>query len=233
MGRRRIGERLPPSPQITRGHRLSLHSRTSELQGHCVSFSQVASLSADYNDTDGYWMEEFVQLLTRDQRRILLYIHSLISNWPDAEEVLQNTNLVLWRKWQEFEPGTNFYCWACRIAHLEVLKWRDRRARDARTFSVEFMDEIGTELTRQGDLIDLRHQALTNCLDKLRERDRNLILLRYSEGATTQSVAQQLGRPIKSIYAAVNRIRDRLLECINRTLARELINPSAVLEDGP
>jgi RNA polymerase sigma-70 factor (ECF subfamily) len=195
--------------------------------------SQVVSLSPSHNGTDRNWMEEFVQLLTRDQRRILLYIHSLISNWPDAEEVLQNTNLVLWRKWNEFEPGTNFYCWACRVAHLEVLKWRDRRARDARTFSVEFMDEIGAELARQGDLIDLRHQALTNCLDKLRERDRHLILLRYSDSATTQSVAKQLGRPIKSIYAAVNRIRDRLLECINRTLTREFINPSTVLEDRP
>jgi RNA polymerase sigma-70 factor (ECF subfamily) len=150
-----------------------------------------------------------------------LYVYGLIPNWADAEEVLQNTNLVLWRKSGDFKPGTSFYAWACSVAHFEVLKWRERRARDSRTFSSEFIHEIGNELARQGDLIERRHQALVGCLDKLREQDRQLILLRYSDGATTQSVADQLRRPIKSIYAAVQRIRDGLLECINRTIAQD------------
>jgi RNA polymerase sigma-70 factor (ECF subfamily) len=188
-------------------------------------------LNAEASDIDRQVVEEFVQVLTRDQRRILLYIHSLIPNWGDAEEVLQNTNLVLWRKFAEFQPGTSFFSWASSVAHLEVLKWRERRVRDSKTLSSEFIDEVGRELARQGDLIERRHQALTKCLDKLRERDRHLILLRYSDGATTQSVSQQLNRPIKSIYAAVSRIRECLLECINRSLAQENIKASLAGED--
>lgn len=192
----------------------------------------AGKLSAQSNEADCRQVEEFVQVLTRDQRRILLYIHSLIPNWGEAEEVLQNTNLVLWRKFDDFELGTNFYSWACSIAHLEVLKWRERHARDSKTLSSDFIEEIGNELVRQGDLIERRHQALTGCLDKLRVRDRELILLRYSDGATTQSVSKDLGRPIKSIYAAVNRIRDCLLECINRSLAQENVQASLAVEDG-
>ena len=178
----------------------------------------MASESQEINHRQ---VEEFVQVLTRDQRRILLFIYTLVPNWTEAEEVLQNTNLVLWRKFGEFQLGTSFYAWACSVAHFEVLKWRERQARDSRTLSSEFIHEIGNELLRQGDLIERRHQALAGCLDKLRDRDRRLILLRYSDGATTQSVAEQLDRPIKSIYAAVNRIREALLECINRTIAQE------------
>jgi RNA polymerase sigma-70 factor (ECF subfamily) len=190
-------------------------------------------MSRDLDDIEPKHVEAFVQVLTRDQRRILLYIHSLIPNWGEAEEVLQNTNLVLWRKYGEFQLGTNFYGWACSVAHLEVLKWRERRARDSKTLSVEFIDEVGRELVRQGDLIERRHQALAACLDKLRDYDRRLILLRYSDGATTQSVAESLNRPIKSIYAAVNRIRDSLLECINRTLAHDGMQARLAVEDRP
>lgn len=182
---------------------------------------RVTNLTMESREIDPRKVEEFIQDLTRDQRRILLYIYGLIPNWAEAEEVLQNTNLVLWRKLDGFQPGTNFFAWACSVAHFEVLKWRERRARDARTLSCEFIQEIGSELARQGDLIEQRHQALAGCLGKLKESDRRLILLRYGDGATTQSVAAQLGRPIKSIYAAVQRIRDGLLECINRTIAQD------------
>lgn len=165
--------------------------------------------------------EEFARISAREQRRLFLYIFSLLANAMDAEEVLQNTNLVLWSKFGNFAAGTDFFAWACRVAHFEVLKFRERRQRDALVFGVPFIDQIGAEVTAQAEVLERRHEALTDCLGKLREVDRKLILLRYSEGATTQSVASKLARPVKSIYAAVNRIRDALLECINRRLTAE------------
>jgi RNA polymerase sigma-70 factor (ECF subfamily) len=186
-----------------------------------------------HDDASRQQVEEFVQVLTREQRRLFFYIFGLVPNWGEAEEVLQNTNLVLWRKCEEFRPGSDFFRWACSVAHLEVLKWRDRRVRDSRVFSTEFIDEIGAELVQQGELIEARQRALSGCLGKLSDRDYRVIMLRYSDGATTKSVADELGRPIKSIYAAVNRIRDRLLECINRALSLEGVRPTPATEELP
>lgn len=185
----------------------------------------------DSTDAERQRVEEFVQILTREQRRIFYYIFSLLPNRPDAEEVLQNTNVVLWRKADTYQHGTSFYRWACGVAHLEVLKWRERCARDSKTFSPEFIDDLGIELVRQEELIERRRLALGECLRKLCDRDRDLILRRYEEGATTQSVANQLKRPIKSIYAALSRIRDRLLVCINRSIAQDRIDPSLSMGD--
>jgi RNA polymerase sigma-70 factor (ECF subfamily) len=112
-----------------------------------------------------------------------------------------------------------------------VLKWRDRQKRDTRVFSSEFIEQIGAEMSQRGDFVERRHNALMSCLGKLRDRDRVLIMLRYSPDQSTKSVAEQLGRPLKSIYASVNRIRDRLLECINRTLIQDGIGPSQVYRD--
>lgn len=174
-----------------------------------------------FGDQQQRLIEEYVQQLTQEQRRVYCYIYSLLPNSVDAEEVLQNTNVVLWRKSGLFEPGTNFYRWACGIARLEVLKWREKQSKDSRAFSVDFIEEIGQELMQQGDLLERRRQALASCLGKLREKDRQLIMMRYADGATTKSVAENVGRPLKSVYAAMSRIRDSLMQCINRAIARD------------
>jgi len=164
---------------------------------------------------------EFIQHFTRHQRQIYLYILTLLPNATDAEEVLQETNLVIWRKAGDFQPGTNFRAWACQIAYFEVLKFRDRRRRDRLQFSQEFVDALAEEVAARADLLERRRLALTRCLGKLRERDRELIQHRYAPGQTSQSVADLLGRPLNSIYQSLGRIRKALFECVNRELAAE------------
>ena len=74
--------------------------------------------------------EEFIKLFTRYQRRVFLFILSQVPSPVDAEEIHQETNVVVWNKFDQFELGTNFFAWACRIASYEVLKYREKRRRD-------------------------------------------------------------------------------------------------------
>ena len=162
---------------------------------------------------------EFVQEFTRVQRRLYLYILSQVGRPTDAEEILQETNLVIWRKSRQFELGTNFFAWSSRIAMYEVLKFRERRGREKLRFSREFVETIAVEAAESGEYWEARRAALAVCLDKLRPRDRELIEQRYAEGESGIQVAEQLGRPINSVYQSLGRIRRSLLECINRQLA--------------
>src|SRR4051812_30687389 len=75
-------------------------------------------------------VDAFVQLLGQSQRRIFLFVMSMVPNWSDAEEIIQETNLLLWREFDKFQPGTNFAAWACRIALNQTLAWRKRKRRD-------------------------------------------------------------------------------------------------------
>src|SRR6516165_3336353 len=79
-------------------------------------------------------VEEFVRLLGQNQRWLLIYVTSLVPVWSDTEEVIQETNLVLWREFDRFESGTNFTAWAFRVALNQVLAWRKRRRRDRLEF---------------------------------------------------------------------------------------------------
>ena len=164
---------------------------------------------------------EFVQLFTRHQRRLYLYILSLLPNPVDAEEVLQEANLVIWAKFSEFKSGSNFLAWACQIAYYEVLKAREKKRRDKLQFNPELLELLAEEGVAQSDLLERRRLALVYCLGKLRDRDRELIQSRYSPGENGQSVAASLKRPANSIYQSLSRIRRTLLECVNRRLATE------------
>jgi len=165
--------------------------------------------------------EEFIHLFTRHQRQLYLLILAQLGRLQDAEEALQETNVVILSKHQQFVPGTNFFAWAAQIGHYEVLKSRQRKQRDRLRFSDEFVDAVASEMESQVDDLEMRREALQDCMSKLREKDRELIRKRYQPGASGRDEAEALGRPANSLYQSIGRIRRTLFECIRRRLSAE------------
>ena len=83
-----------------------------------------------------------VELLTGVQQQLTRYVRTLVPNRSDAEEVLQETNLFIWRHAGEYQPGTNFAAWACSIAHYQVLTHRKRHARSRLCFSDTLVEQL-------------------------------------------------------------------------------------------
>ena len=94
--------------------------------------------------------EEFARLFSRNARRIYGFIMTLVFNHHDAEEVFQNTSVVLWNKFAEFQPGSNFFAWASRIAYYEVLSLMKQQRR-WRTFSDEALELLANEAIALSD----------------------------------------------------------------------------------
>ncbi len=166
-------------------------------------------------------VDEFVRLLGQNQRRLYLYVVTLVPHHADADEVLQNTNLVLWREFGRFESGTNFAAWACRVALNQVLAWRKRRQRDRLQFTDAFLGAVAREAEAAADGLDDRTRALAGCVDKLPPDQRELIRLRYTEGGSIEAVAARVNRTVEATYRALSRARHLLHECVTRTLERE------------
>ncbi len=163
-------------------------------------------------------VERFTRLLSKWQRHVFIYVMGLLHDTNDAEEVLQETSVVLWRKFRQYRPGTDFRRWACRVAHYEVLKLRQRKARGERLFSNAFIEALASESDRAMDELDDRREALKTCLGKLNPGDRELVKRRYQPGATTRSVAEEARRSVQGTKKTLHRIRSWLLACIRRTL---------------
>lgn len=166
-------------------------------------------------------VDEFVRLLGQNQRRVFLYVMSLAPNVNEAEEIVQETNLVLWREFGQFQSGTNFAAWACRVAFHQVLAWRKRKQRDRLQFSEEFLEAVAEEASASADVLEDRAQALERCMDKLPAAHRDLLRLRYSEGLAVDAIAGKLNRSVDAVYRTLSRVRHSLHGCVSQTRIEE------------
>jgi RNA polymerase sigma-70 factor (ECF subfamily) len=160
-----------------------------------------------------------VELLTGVQQQLTRYVRTLVPNRSDAEEVLQETNLFIWRHCEQYEWGTNFAAWARSIAYYQVLTYRKRHARSRLCFSDALVEQLAASAAEASAGRPDDVETFEGCVAKLSDQDRLLVDLRYEPGATVQSVAEKVGRSTKAVYHALGRIRTWLLECMRRSLS--------------
>jgi RNA polymerase sigma-70 factor, ECF subfamily len=163
--------------------------------------------------------EQFVGLFAQNQYEIHSYVLTLVHNWADADDVMQATSIVLWRKFDQFQPGTNFVAWACQIARLEVNNFRRVRGRDRLMFDDTLLQSLATMRLSMGEQLQAEREMIDTCMANLRPDDRDLIHRCYGQKAVTaKEVAAELGRPTNTVYKALIRIRRALYECVQRTI---------------
>ncbi|QDS98614.1 sigma-70 family RNA polymerase sigma factor [Adhaeretor mobilis] len=160
--------------------------------------------------------EMFITYHARHQRAIFSFILTLVPNWTDAEEILQETSLVLWRKFSSFKPGTSYRAWATQVARFEVCKFRDRQKKADKLLSDEVLEQLAVQAIEMSDLLDSQDGALQGCLKRLRDDDQKLIRSRYLHGSSTSALATSLGRSVESICNSLRRIRGALLHCVQQ-----------------
>ena len=165
--------------------------------------------------------EEFARLFSRNARRIYGFIMTLVFNHHDAEEVFQNTNVILWNKFADFQPGTNFFAWASRIAYYEVLSLMKQQRR-SRTFSDEALELLANEAVALSDQSTERYEALEECLSRLDPPDRELLQERYYYQRPPKQIAASQAKSVHAIYRALSRIHNVLLNCVQRSMKADL-----------
>jgi RNA polymerase sigma-70 factor (ECF subfamily) len=165
-------------------------------------------------------LEQFVAELTGCQDSLFAFILSQLPQPHRARDVLQETNLVLWRKREEFEAGTNFQAWAMSIAAFQVrAAWRDMRRESGRlTFDDAMLGVISASVSDRMDSFAQYRDALRACLSKLSDDQREIIRKRYESGGSVASIAQTLGRSSNAVSITLHRVRKVLSECVRRTM---------------
>lgn len=163
--------------------------------------------------------KRLMALMTRHQRQIFSYIYTLVPIRHDAEDLLQETSLVICEKFDEFTPGTDFVAWACQIAYWRVRYSRQKFARSKVVFDQDLLDAVAQTASELAPELDERHEALAHCLRKLHARDRELVLTRYEPGSGVEEAARRSGRTLEAAYKALARLRKVLFDCVTCQLA--------------
>lgn len=164
--------------------------------------------------------EQFLRFFAEHEPALRTFVRSLLPSRGDAAEVMQETAVVLWRKFAEFDAARDFRKWAFGVARYEALAHLRDRARDRHVFDDELVGRLADEAAAAADRHEMQREALETCLQKLPETQRSLVLAAYAKGARMDELAAQRGRTAMSLYKLLQRIRQALLECMRRTVAR-------------
>jgi len=166
--------------------------------------------------------EEFVELCSPCQRKLYAYIVTLLANDQEADDVLQNTNFVLWQKFDQFRQGTSFIAWARETARYEVLRFRRLRIRDVPTMEPSVIDMLAGRFANCDEQANTSLTAtLPECVEKLSDADRELIDLRYASGIAVKALAERLHRSVNAVSLSLGRIRRRLRKCMEETVREQ------------
>ena len=174
--------------------------------------------------SEGGHQLDYASLLRQHQTQLFGYIYSLVRDLDDADDLFQQTSLVLWDKFDQFDHSKSFINWACGVARYEVLNFLRTRSRKRLYFS----DELNLALVEaheslEQDRLEERRTALAGCMKKLRQKDRELLEACYERSASLRDVARSQGRSTHSIHNSLRRIRRVLFECVQRGVAGEAI----------
>jgi RNA polymerase sigma-70 factor (ECF subfamily) len=166
---------------------------------------------------------DFVQLMIGCQSRLYAFIMSLVCDPDQAADILQQTNLVMWEKSDQFTPGTNFSAWAYQIARYQVMAYRQRRRRDRHVFDDETLAAVASVFEERAEGLDDKLTALSHCMNQLSDDARTLIRTRYRDGFSVKQIADQLGHSANRVAVRLHRLRLALMECMQRGTLPEAI----------
>lgn len=162
--------------------------------------------------------EVFLEYQSASSRDVFYSILALVIDVDIAEDIYQEVNLVMWRKFNTFEKGTDFRAWALKIALYQVMAWRKRVSRNRLVFNEDFMTLIAEEFEKDHGTKQDQKAALDDCVKSLSQRHQQLIAYRYEMSLSPRDIAAKTGKTIDGIRRTLSRVRKILQECTDRKL---------------
>jgi RNA polymerase sigma-70 factor (ECF subfamily) len=162
--------------------------------------------------------EEFVKALVQHQSDIYGFIATMLMlpRWQDAEDIFQQTSLILWQKWDQFDRSREFLPWACGIARNVVRNFMRSQAGRRTLFSEELVNELADVRLDVQPVLEEQRGLLVKCIEKLDLRARRLLERCYSGRSSIEAVARQFHLTPNAVYLRLRRIRRELMECVAR-----------------
>jgi len=162
---------------------------------------------------------EFAQHITEHQRNLFGYIYSLLGNDASSWDVLQETNMVLWRKQEQFQAGSNFKAWAFTVARFQVMAFiRDRKRSPLDVLTPELLERFAEDAGDAALEYEPRLHALKECRKELTAKSLRLLDLHYRDRMPLEMVGKATGLSANGVKQALFRARRALHVCIeNKT----------------
>ncbi|RMD75976.1 MAG: sigma-70 family RNA polymerase sigma factor [Lentisphaerae bacterium] len=166
--------------------------------------------------------EHFIRLWIQIQPALMGFIHGLVRDYHQAEDIMQNVAIKMMEKFRDFDTTRPFLPWAIGFAKNEILMQRRKFQRHPLLFCDDLIDMLGESYIEIAEEESEHNIALRQCLEKLHGRNRQLVILRYWQHLKPMEIAKRLGLKSGAVRIALMRIRQILQRCIYRTLQEQI-----------
>lgn len=156
---------------------------------------------------------------TLAQPTVSAFIGSLVRDFRDRDDVLQETAVAVIESFDRYDPARPFIAWALGVARNQVGLYLRRRGRDRLVFDPAAVDQLAVAFEGIDGSELRRLDRLQDCLQRLDGRARELCELRYRDDLKPAAIAERANTSANNVAKALQRIRDRLRECIEQPSA--------------
>jgi RNA polymerase sigma-70 factor (ECF subfamily) len=166
------------------------------------------------------YADNYHRLLYQNQGRIYAYVLSLVGNYADSDDIMQDTISIMWRRFKDFELGSDFVAWGIKIAHFKILDYRRRQKKHG---IIQYNDDTFKELpslaVKNSENLNNQTETLKKCLKKLKrfkEQYYAVISLKFFEDSNTRDIAERVGVSVSNVYKLMSRAYGYLLVCMKK-----------------
>jgi RNA polymerase sigma-70 factor (ECF subfamily) len=139
----------------------------------------------------------------------------------EAQDVMQETSVALWARFDEYDQSRPFGPWAYRFAYFEALRHRKTKSRSKLVITDAVLELLSDEYPGQEKRLESARYALRDCVGKLPDHHQKLVHDRYGKELSVKEIAAIDAKPAITIYKALERVRKTLFTCIKLNLAAE------------
>jgi RNA polymerase sigma-70 factor (ECF subfamily) len=153
-----------------------------------------------------------------ERHSLMGFIYGMVRDLPAAEDIFQEVWIRLAEAEERAEPIADPVKWCRGVAKNLILHhWRAQRLAKVRPDS-ELLDLVEQALNEHDDEWSGRKQVLLECIERLPEKSKSLLQLKYNEGLSFAAMAERLKHSVDSLKMALVRVRRMLQECVQRKL---------------
>lgn len=164
--------------------------------------------------------EELAVRWTRAQPAVASFIGSMIRDYNDVEDVLQEVAAGAARNYATSDRDRPFLSWVMGIARHKVADYQRKHYRDHLVFNTEALERVSDACVSIAEESNDRRRALDVCVSKLNDRGREMLELRYTHGLTPPQIGDRVGMTGNAVAVTLHRVRKTLSDCVRRQLAR-------------
>lgn len=166
--------------------------------------------------------DRFLRCFTANEQAIRAYIRRLVPTRTDADDIMQEVSVVLWKKFEQFRGDCDFRAWAFGVARFATLAWRRDKARDRLVLDEDVVAKLASETAEIEPLLCRQREALEKCMESVKPNQRELLMRAYQSDTRIQDLANSSGRSIPGFYQWLHRVRKMLLDCIRRRISQRI-----------